>query len=285
MLNSIYLINGVYAYISFCRNLYNLQAMNKKCLYTGHALKYFRIIAVVCFVILLPVTIYRIFQLSPSHGNTADLAHQLNIIVNVVSLVSLSLIMISPRKFDFASILAFCYSVFLIVFKPANNTGIMMFFLGTAFLLARGIIRKHLKIWLLMLTFILTALITTKLRFGLYPFLQYLKNDIGTIAALSFLTFFIRSYERNNIVSDNKVLNIALYKDLTQRDCQTLKMIQQDLKYKAIAEEENITEGTLKNRLHFIFNTLETDDKQGFLSLYGDYEIVFQISAGDSKQS
>ncbi len=250
--------------------------MNKKFLYTDHALKYFRIIAIVCFVIILPVTIFRIYLLSPSHGNLADLAYKLNIIVNIVSLISLGLIMIFPQKFAFASILAFCYSVFFIVFEPSSNMGILMFFLGVAFLLARGILRNHMKAYLFLLAFILIALIATNLRFGQKAFYGYLKNYFYTIAVMIFLIFFIRSYERNNIVSENKILNIALYPDLTQRDCQTLKMIQQDVKYKVIAKEENITEGTLKNRLHLIFNTLETGDRQGFLAIYGDCEIVFK---------
>ncbi len=74
---------------------------------------------------------------------------------------------------------------------------------------------------------------------------------------------------------EDKKLNLASYYKLTERDCRILQKIQNGEKYSIIAKEVNITEGSLKNRLHFVFSTMETGDKQGFLSYYDDYELYF----------
>ena len=91
----------------------------------------------------------------------------------------------------------------------------------------------------------------------------------------------MRGYYVNTIVLEEKKLNLALYPKLTERDCRILQKIQRGEKYVFIAKEEGLTEGSLKNRLHIVFDTLETGDKQGFLTYYSDWELYYEFVESD----
>lgn len=91
----------------------------------------------------------------------------------------------------------------------------------------------------------------------------------------------IMCYYLNTVYYEYKKLNIALYQGLNERDCRILKSIQQGQKYYVIAKDLNISLGHLKNRLHFIFTTIQCGDKQGFMSFYDDYDIIFEPGKND----
>ena len=153
--------------------------------------------------------------------------------------------------------------------------GILMFFLGTGILFVRGFMKKNTKIKMIILDIFLICLLLSHIRFGFNNFVHYFIINVGGILVLGLYSFFIYAYNQSTLVNEVKKLNIASYNSLTKRDCIILQKIQNHEKYKLIAKEEGMAEGTLKNRLHYIFTVLEVGDKQGFMSFYDDYELFF----------
>lgn len=253
--------------------------MTKKFFYTKYALRYFRIIATICFIVLLVTEISNLLhneKILFSNIQNCDFKRIINHSLNIISCLFFFIAIFEPHKFGRLSVIAFAYSFFIIPFEPSNNMGILMFFLGIAILFARGLMRKNTRIKLSILGIILVFLHLTYFRFGLCHFFLYTLDSIGAILVLSIIIFFIRGYYINTLVYEDKKINIASYPKLTERDCRILQRIQKGEKYSVIARDENITEGSLKNRLHFVFSTMETGDKQGFLSYYDDYELFFE---------
>ena len=76
--------------------------------------------------------------------------------------------------------------------------------------------------------------------------------------------------------STDKILNIADYSETTERDAKWLTLVQQGVKYEAIAIDYELTLGTVQNRLNKIYHILETGDRIGFLSIYSNAEIVYK---------
>ena len=72
------------------------------------------------------------------------------------------------------------------------------------------------------------------------------------------------------------MLNLAEYPETTDRDAKWLTLVQQGVKYEAIAIDYELTLGTVQNRLNKIYHLLETGDRIGFLSIYSNAEIVYK---------
>ena len=121
-------------------------------------------------------------------------------------------------------------------------------------------------------------LLLTQLQFGVRVFSHSMSEFAGY-----FFIFICIMYLYNQIFLERnqkteKKLNIAFYPDLTKRDCQWLGKIQQNVKYGAIAIEDHLSVGTVKNRLKKIYDALEVGDKNGFLNKYEDYKIYFDMT-------
>lgn len=190
---------------------------------------------------------------------------------------------IFPQKIGGLSCVAYLYAFSIIPAEPENYMGLLMYFLGTSLLIARGHLKKNRKKKLIILGLILILLCLTHLRFGFRIFINYFLGTTGGILVISLYTFFMNAYYANTLVYEEKKLNIANYPKLTERDCRILQKIQKGEKYSVIAKDENITEGSLKNRLHFVFDTMETGDKQGFLSYYDDWKLYYNPQTSEPK--
>lgn len=252
--------------------------MRYKVVYTKFALRFFRIISLCCSLFLLSTEIWGIYKGALRSILTAekiDYDLLFNLLFNGIVTIFFVLLIFWPQKFGLLAVIALIYSVSIIPFEPRNYMGILMFFLGTVLLFVRGFFKKHKKTKLIIFSIFLLSLFIAQVRFGFYNFINYLITDIGVLLVIGLITFFLYAYFTNTLVSEDKKLNIALFKNLNERDCRILKRIQTGEKYSTIAKEENITEGTLKNRLHFVFETLETGDKRGFLSLYEDWKLFY----------
>ncbi len=248
--------------------------MKIKTFYTKYALKYFRIISIICVLFLIVTEISELPKLLPLHEK--DYYYLFTRLVNFIAIVFFIFVVILPQKIENLSIITYIYSLAIIPFEPENYMGILMFFLGTSLLQARGFLKKQRKLKILCLYIVLLGLNLTHLRFGIYNFIDFFIKTIGCILVLLLYTFFIHGYSTNLLTYEDKKLNLASYPKLTERDCRILQRIQKGEKYSVIARDENITEGSLKNRLHFVFSTMEVGDKQGFLSYYDDYELFFE---------
>lgn len=250
--------------------------MKRKCIYTKFALRCFRTISILCAFFLLISELYFFYKCSQIEFKNLNIIF--TEIINIISLFFFIFTSIFPHKLGGLSIIAYTYACFIIPFEPENYMGILMYFLGTSLLFARGFLKRQRKFKIYILCIILFALTLTNLRFGFPIFIDYFVKNLGAILVLFLYTFFIRTHYINIIVYEDKKLNIANYPKLNERDCRILQRIQKGEKYSAIAKEENITEGSLKNRLHYVFNVMETGDKQGFLSYYDDWDLFYDNS-------
>ena len=259
--------------------------MNRRFLYTKKALFSFRIISLLCGLLLIVSEVWSLFG-----GVLADLRMGQEVdfhiifchFINLSAIIFFAITIFSPQKFGFTAIIAFVYSASIIPFEPENYMGIMMFFLGTAILFARGLMKEHQKEKLVILFISLLGLLLTQLRFGLSVFGSSFIISIGGILVLGMLVFFLRAYYSNNLIYEEKKLNIASFPGLSERDFRILQGVQVGMKYLSIANEMNLTEGTIKNRMHQIFNILETGDRQGFMSYYSDWELYYNPQTAEA---
>lgn len=247
--------------------------MKRKYIYTKYALRSFRTISILCAIFLLIIEAYLLCKTSKIELRNLRLI--LTVVINLISLFFFIFTSILPHRLGSLSFIAYIYATFIIPIEPENYMGILMYFLGTALLMVRGFFKKQKKVKIYILYLFLFALNLTHLRYGFLTFLDYFVKSLGGILVLCLYTFFLQAHYINTLVYEDKKLNIASYPKLTERDCRILQRIQKGEKYSVIARDENITEGSLKNRLHFVFSTMETGDKQGFLSYYDDYELYF----------
>ena len=113
------------------------------------------------------------------------------------------------------------------------------------------------------------------LRFGKEIFFNRIYDTIQIIPLTFCIIFILFEYLKAQ-GSKDKVLNLAEYPETTDRDAKWLTLVQQGVKYEAIAIDYELTLGTVQNRLNKIYHLLETGDRIGFLSIYSNAEIVYK---------
>ena len=149
--------------------------------------------------------------------------------------------------------------------------------LSVVLLWVRGFFNCHkkLKIAGLIIFYLITVLFY--LRPGWTFFLTQLLDILQILLITSCIIYIMYEYMKaqSQPVKD-KVLNIAEYPETTERDAKWLTLVQQGVKYEAIAIDYELTLGTVQNRLNKIYHILETGDRIGFLSIYSNAKIVYQ---------
>ncbi len=250
--------------------------MKRRLFYTKKTLYWFRILSILCALLLTVSEICGLYKIFTNKGyNLIDNYTKFGHCINIISILFFSFTFFFPQKFGFTAIVSFVYATSIIFFETKNHMGIMMYFLGTEILFARGLMKEHQRTKLIILLIFLFCLILGQLRFGINAFLNLLFTSIGFCLVFGLFIFFLRAYCLNNLMYEDKKLNLACYPKLTERDYEILKMIQQGEKYTLIAKHNCLSLGSLKNRLHIVFDILETGDKQGFLSYYSDWELCY----------
>lgn len=132
---------------------------------------------------------------------------------------------------------------------------------------------KALKISFLVLLYLIPELFC--IRFGWDYFATRLFKILQIILVTFCIVFLLYEYMKSQTVKD-KVLNLADYPETTERDAKWLTLVQQGVKYEAIAIDYDLTLGSVQNRLNKIYHILETGDRIGFLSIYSGAEIVYK---------
>ena len=132
---------------------------------------------------------------------------------------------------------------------------------------------SRIKISGLILFYLITVLFY--MRSGWAFFVTQLLDILQILMVTGCIIFIMFEYMKAQSVPD-KVLNIAEYPETTERDAKWLTLVQQGVKYEAIAIDYELTLGTVQNRLNKIYHILETGDRIGFLSIYSNAQIVYQ---------
>lgn len=180
-----------------------------------------------------------------------------------------------PERFDLfvPPLLFFCiYNCF---FDVGIEYPIMEFSISVALLWIRGFFSKNKTLKIILLSVFFAGIPLSKLFFGLQIFLLQLFDAFQFSLLVSALIFFIYLHMKNKPVKD-AVLNVAEYEGTSSRDAEWLKLIQQGVKYEAIAIDYELTLGTVQNRLNKLYHIMETGDRIGFLSMYSTAKIIYK---------
>ena len=113
------------------------------------------------------------------------------------------------------------------------------------------------------------------LRFGWAYFAEQLLEILQILLITFCIIYIMYEYMKAQTTTD-KILNIADYSETTERDAKWLTLVQQGVKYEAIAIDYELTLGTVQNRLNKIYHILETGDRIGFLSIYSNAKIIYK---------
>lgn len=200
---------------------------------------------------------------------------------NVICFFIFLVLVFKPQKFEYISIISFLYTIQIIVLEDNSNNimGLFMYLLGISSFLIRGFFKKNMKLKFTLAIIIYFLLCTTKLRFGYYIFINYLIQTFGYSLVFAITLFFIFEYNNQQIKktenqnTQQNILDLSQFPELTDRDKLWIHKVQSDAKYETIAKESNVSLGTMKNRMHQIFKIIDVPDRISFLSVYGGYTI------------
>ena len=92
---------------------------------------------------------------------------------------------------------------------------------------------------------------------------------------LALIVTAIYKNQHSIATDDSKLLDLQKIPTLTKRDANWLIAILKGEKYETLAIDSNVSIGTVKNRLKFIYKILGVDDKQDFVDRYSEFEICF----------
>lgn len=242
-----------------------------KSFYSKQFLLFIRVVSVFFIGILLYLSGHAFYDVFSLHNYSCFFG----LFFGPVSLVILVFVMFNPEKLAL-------FVPSLLFFSISNSIGnsnpafpIVFLELASLLLWIRGFFKTHKTLKILALVLIYVVPLLFGLRSG-WKFFAAQLFDIVQIILITFCIFFILyEYMRAQTATD-KVLNLADYAETTKRDAEWLTLVQQGVKYEAIAIDFELTLGTVQNRLNKLYHLLETGDRIGFLSIYSNAKIVYQ---------
>lgn len=244
-----------------------------KSFYSKQFLRFIRLASIIFIGILCYLTghaVHDVFFIK-------DYMCMFGLICGPLSILILIFVIIKPQRLALFVPPLILYSLSNAIGNANPAFPIVFLELAVVLLWVRGFFKcyKAIKITGLVLFYLITVLLY--LRSGWAYFAQQLL-DILQILLISFCVMFI-IYEYMKAQSQpakDKVLNVADYFETTERDAKWLSLVQQGVKYEAIAIDYGLTLGTVQNRLNKIYHILETGDRIGFLSIYSNAQIIYK---------
>ena len=199
-------------------------------------------------------------------------------IVDFISFIFFWHVLFTPQRIDFFAMIAFIYSfkIILVDTIAENPLGQLLYFLGISCLLFVGFYKNH-RIPKIVFSILLNhILILFTLRLGFLAYLNSLIISLGYGLVLLITVFFVTNFLRSiHAKKTARIWDLSKFPELTQRDKEWLKQILDERKYDEIANDSGITVGTLKNRMHQIYNVVGIEDRISLLATYGGYEVKF----------
>ncbi len=205
------------------------------------------------------------------------LSSDLNIaIVDFASLFFFIILLFVPQHISIFALISFMYSFKIILVDTLAELpiGQLLYLTGISCLLYLGYFknRRILKIIIsITLNFILIGF---SARFGaivcINSFIASIGYSLVFLVGIFFTTNFLKLI---HVKRTARIWDLTQYPELTSRDRQWLKQILDEKKYEEIASESGVTVGTLKNRMHQIFNVVGIEDRTSLLATYSGYEV------------
>ena len=199
-------------------------------------------------------------------------------IIDFISFAFFVILLFVPQHFSFFALITFLYSfkIILIDTIAENPIGQLLYLLGISCLLYLGFFKTHRLIKIISSVLLNFLLILHSAQFGIMVLINSLIVAVGYGLVYLVTIFFITNFLRLVYVRKNaRVWDLSQFQELTLRDKEWLKQILEEKKYEDIAKEYGITVGTLKNRMHQIFNIVGINDRISLLATYSGYEVKF----------
>lgn len=250
--------------------------MKRTNIYSNTIQIFIRIISLVAIIILVISNTNRIETYGIKQLITMNYEF-FSLIINSLSIILFFMIIIFPTKLGLLSIISFLYGVFILIFEPRNNMGILMYGLSIITLYTRGHFNKYKKTKNIIILVVYLCLIFSEIRFGKELFLSCLLEKIAYSFVLFLCLFFLQVYIFDLLETNesNRKLDIQKFPELKKRDAEWLVEILNGEKYESLAIKYNMSLGSVKNRFKVISDEIGVGDKQGFFNKYSDYEICY----------
>ena len=246
-----------------------------KSFYSKKFLLFIRHASIIFICILLYLTghaVYDVFFLR-------DFPCIFGLICGPLSILILIFVVIYPEKLALFVPPLILYSVSNAIGNANPAFPIIFLELAAVLLWIRGFFKTHkvLKILGLVLIYLIPLLLY--LRFGFAYFAGKCLDILQLLLTSLCIIYIMYEYMKaQSLTVKDKVLNLADYPETTERDAKWLSLVQQGVKYEAIAIDYELTLGTVQNRLNKIYHILETGDRIGFLSIYSNAKIIYASS-------
>ena len=199
-------------------------------------------------------------------------------VINLTCLIFFIIVLFVPKHIILLSIISFLYSfkIMLVDTVAKYPIGQLLFLLGISCLVYLGLFRIHRAKKIIAAFIVNYALIGHSIVFGVDVLINSIISAIGYSLVFLVTLFFAASFFRFLYTTKHaRVWNLSQYPELTTRDKEWLKLILEEKRYEEIAKDSGITVGTLKNRMHQIFNIIGVEDRISLLATYSGYEVKF----------
>ena len=246
----------------------------KQHIYSKLFLNIIRISGIAATLLLSISILYRIIDFKDIQNQIGSFSSIFTILQNVILIIPCILLAFYPEHLEIISLLSFIFALSC-SFDICNPMAPLMFMLSISTFAYRGLYQKHKHFKIILTVVVGIFIFFIDFRFGLKNGFASLttKMAYSFVAGLSII--FASQFYSHSQKTNRKVLVISKYPELTKRDCEWLNKIKDGMKYDAIAIEDGLASSTVKNRLREIYKIIECGDRQGFVSLYRDWEVIF----------
>lgn len=200
-------------------------------------------------------------------------------IENIFTMLLFTIIFFNPKKVEFLALASFIYTVAVILEENVYNVmEIFMFYLTVSLLIFRGFYHHKKTLKIVFTIFVILGLYLTKLRYGFDNYLESMFQAAGYSLVLFCILFFLMHYQKNKSFSslNTRILDLSDYDEnqLSAMDKEWLELALTNEKYNTIARKYGYSEGHVKNRMHYIFATIDVIDRIDLFSKYAGCKVI-----------
>lgn len=233
-----------------------------------HLKSIYRCISICALFLFLTMVTVPFFQ----QENASDF----DFFVNTLVFLFIILNNFFPQKIEYLAFAAFILSgkILFTSILYENPAGFVLYIAACAILFARGYFRKNRWPKVGFFAAVFAGLLFTEIRFGSIELLKSLFTFLCYSFLIFLIVFFYYLYLRNHGKSTlEKFIDLSSYPELSERDKEWLELVLKETKYSTIATEYDVTEGTVKNRMRYIYKVLEVSDRIGLMATYGGFTL------------
>lgn len=231
-----------------------------------HLKSIYRFIAIGALLLVLMISGAQFIQ--------AGFSFSIDFFIYLLIEIFIILNIIFPQKIEFLSFAAFIFSYKQLYTSTLHRhpEGFVLYIAACAILFARGFFRKNKWKKVAFLSVIFAAFLFSQIRFGYIEFLKsffaFLCYYFLLFVIILFYYLYLRDHGKSTL---EKYLDLSSYPELSDRDKEWLELVLKETKYSTIAAEYDVTEGTVKNRMRFIYKVLQVSDRIGLMATYGGF--------------